>query len=119
MKYIKTNMEFKSEEHIKAWLLKVTINCSKNFLASAWFRRTTALENNIYADMEEKTDVYKYVLKLSSKYRVVIHLFYYEDLPTIEIAEILNIKEATVRSQLHRARKILRENMKGDEDFEF
>lgn len=118
MKYIKTNMEFKSDEHIKAWLLKVTINCSKNFLASAWFRRTTALEDNIYAEMEEKTDVYKYVLKLSSKYRVVIHLFYYEDLPTAEIAEVLNIKESTVRSQLHRARKILRENMKGDEDFE-
>ena len=119
MKFIKANINFESDEHIKAWLIRVTINLSKNLLTSAWFKRTTALEDDIVITLKEESEVYKYELDLPTKYRTVIHLFYYEDMTTANIAEILNIKESTVRSQLHRARNMLKEKMKGDEYFEF
>ena len=119
MKYIKSDLEFKSEDHRKAWLLKVTINISKNLLKSEWFKKTTALDCNLSTFIEEKSEVYKYVLGLPTKYRTVIHLFYYEDMSIIEISKLLDIKESTIRSQLHRARSILKENMKGDESFDF
>lgn len=109
MNFIKSDVSFESEEHIKAWLIKVTINLSKNLLTSAWFRKTTSLEDELVVTMKEESEVYKFVLDLPSKYRTVIHLFYYEDMTTANIAEALNIKESTVRSQLHRARNMLRE----------
>ncbi|MGL5616587.1 MAG: RNA polymerase sigma factor [Sarcina sp.] len=115
LKLMDSDRNFCSEEHLKAWLLRVTINKSKNLLNTAWFRKTTTLDDNLVFLIEEKSEVYKYVLELPSKYRVVIHLFYYEDLKTEEIAEILDIKQGTVRSQLTRARELLREKLKGVE----
>ncbi len=119
IKFIKCNVNFESDDHIKAWLIRVTINLSKNLLTSAWFKRTTTLEEDIVVTLKEDSEVYKYVLDLPNKYRTVIHLFYYEDMSTASISEVLNIKESTVRSQLHRARNILKEKMKGDECLEF
>ena len=119
LQYIKSNKEFESEDHIKAWLLKVTINCSKNLMGSAWFRKTTVLDKDILTNIEDKSEVYKYVMELPEKYRVVIHLFYYEDMQTDKIGEILNRKQSTVRSQLHRGRKLLKDHMKGEGNFEF
>lgn len=119
IKFIKCNVNFKSDDHIKAWLIRVTINLSKNLLTSAWFKRTTTLEEEIVVTLKEDSEVYKYVLDLPNKYRTVIHLFYYEDMSTASISEVLNIKESTVRSQLHRARNMLKEKIKGDECLEF
>jgi len=119
MKFIKSNINFESQEHIKAWLIRITINLSKNLLTSAWFKRTTTLEEDIVITLKEESEVYKYVLDLPIKYRTVIHLFYFEDMTTANIAEILSIKESTVRSQLHRGRNMLKEKMKGDECLEF
>jgi RNA polymerase sigma-70 factor, ECF subfamily len=119
IKFINCNINFESYNHIKAWLIKLTINLSKNLLTSAWFKKTTALDENIVAVIKEESEVYGFVLDLPTKYRTVIHLFYYEDMTTANIAEILNIKESTVRSQLHRARNMLKEKIKGDECFEF
>ncbi|MGL5085858.1 MAG: RNA polymerase sigma factor [Clostridium sp.] len=115
MKYINCNISFENENHRKAWLLKVTINCSKSLLSSAWFRKTTAFEDNISIDMKENSDVYKYVLDLPKKYRTVIHLFYYEDMASTDIAKVLDLNECTVRSQIHRGRNILKEKLKGVE----
>lgn len=115
LKLMDSDKNFHSDEHLKAWLLRVTINKSKNLLNTAWFRKTTNLEENLVFLIEEKSEVYKYVLELPTKYRVVIHLFYYEDLKTEDIAEILNIKHGTIRSQLTRARELLREKIKGVE----
>ncbi|MDV4152086.1 sigma-70 family RNA polymerase sigma factor [Clostridium sp. AL.422] len=119
MRFMKCNINFESDEHIKAWLIRVTINLSKNLLTSAWFKRTTVLEDNIITTIKEESEVYKYVLDLPTKYRTVIHLFYYEDMTTANISEVLNVKESTVRSQLHRARNMLKEIIEGDECFEF
>lgn len=112
---MKNKKEFKDEEHKKAWLIKTTINCSKTLLTSAWFRKTTSLEDNIVEELKEKSEVYYALLKLSKKYRTVIHLFYYEDMSIAEISSLLNVKESTIKSQLNRARNKLKEILKEEE----
>ena len=112
LRYMKNKKEFKDEEHKKAWLIKTTINCSKTLLTSAWFRKTTSLEDNIVEELKEKSEVYYATLKLSKKYRTVIHLFYYEDYSVREIADILKLSESNVKTRLSRGRSLLKTALK-------
>lgn len=114
LRYLKYGKEFESEEHIKAWLIRVTLNCCKSLFTSAWVRKTAPLDEDIPFDTEEKHDVYYAVAELPPKYRAVIHLFYYEDFSVAEISKALGIKQTTVKSQLSRGRDMLREKLKGD-----
>lgn len=116
LKFMQTNKAFESEEHIKAWLLRVTINASKSFFSSYWFKKTVPLEETLEAAEipEEESEVYLAVMNLPEKYRTVIHLFYYEELSVREIAEVINSNESTVKSQLSRARTMLKETLKGE-----
>ncbi|MEG1524485.1 MAG: sigma-70 family RNA polymerase sigma factor [Clostridia bacterium] len=99
--------------HQKAWFLTVTINCTKSLLTSAWRRHTMPQDDTILTSMQEDTEVYAEVLKLPEKYRTVIHLFYYEGYQVEEIAKLLRISVNTVKSQLFRARDMLRQQLKG------
>ena len=118
LKYMETNKTFETEEHIKAWLLRVTINASRSVFSSSWFKKTVPLEETLEAAgiPEEESEVYLAVMKLPEKYRTVIHLFYYEDFSVLEIANILNSNESTIKSQLLRARGLLKESLKGVSD---
>lgn len=113
LRYIRGDTVFESEEHIKAWLIRVTINCSKNTFSNSWFKKTVPLTEEIAFCSKEKSDVYYATLALPQKYRTVIHLFYYEELSVAQIAKYLKTKESTVKSQLHRGREMLREKLKG------
>ena len=117
LRYIKTDKEFESDEHIKAWLIRVTINCSKSVFGSSWMKKTQPLSDDLVFNTEEKSDVYYATLELPQKYKAVIHLFYYEDLSVAQISKYLGIKESTVKSQLSRGREMLREKLKGGYDF--
>jgi RNA polymerase sigma-70 factor (ECF subfamily) len=114
MRYIKCNTHFNNEEHRKSWLIKAAVNCSKNLLNSAWFRSTTALEDTALMPFNEQDSVYPAVMELPAKYRTVIHLYYYEDLSILDISKILNTKESTVKSRMHRARNLLKVKLKGE-----
>ena len=115
LKFMQTDKVFDSEEHIKAWLIRVTINCSHSLFTGSWFKKTVPLEETIPAEMpEEESDVYLAVMRLPEKYRVVIHLFYYEELSVAEISKALGINESTVKSQLSRGRGLLKESLKGE-----
>ena len=115
MRFLKTDTQFETEEHIKAWLIRVTINCSKSLFLSAWAKKTVPLTEEIPFDSPEKSDVYYAVHALPQKYRAVIHLFYYEQMSVAEIAKCLDTKESTVKSQLHRGREMLKTMLKGGE----
>lgn len=120
LRYIKADRDFESEEHIKAWLIRVTINCSKNIFLASQRKKTLPLsetEDIPVFDVKEKSDVFYAVSELPQKYRAVIHLFYYEDMSIEEISKYMSINPSTVKSQLSRARKLLREKLKGDYDF--
>lgn len=111
LRYISSQRKFESDEHIKAWLIRVTINCSNSVFESSWFKKTAPLSDELVFDTPEKGEVYYAVLELPKKYRTVIHLFYYEDMSVAEIAECLGEKITTVKSQLHRGREMLREKL--------
>lgn len=108
--------EFKNESHEKAWLIRVTINCSKNLLSSAWYKRNIPLEENCNFITEEKKEIYFEVLNLPQKERTIIHLFYYEQFKLSEIARLLNITEKNAKTKLFRARKKLADKLKGGFD---
>ena len=117
VKFMQCDKEFSSDEHIKAWLLRVTINRCKSFFTSSWQKKTEGLSEDIVFNTEEKSDVYYATLELPQKYRIVIHLFYYEDMSVADIAKYLGIKETTVKTQLHRGRELLKTKLKGEYDF--
>ena len=105
--------DFKSEEHEKAWLIRVTINCSKNLLNSKFFRNTAELKEDIPFETEEKHNIYYSVQKLPIKYKTIVHLYYYENYRIKEISQILKMKENTVKSYLARAREKLKMEEEG------
>jgi RNA polymerase sigma-70 factor (ECF subfamily) len=119
LKLIKAKVAFNDQEHLKAWLIRVTINCTKDLRRSFWFRNTEALDENLAAESapDDAHDVTDAVAALPVKYRTVIHLYYYEDLSIEEIAQFLQRKTATVASQLSRGRKLLKEKLKGEYDY--
>ena len=113
IRYISKPRTFESEEHRKAWLLRVTINRSRSAWR-AWFRnKTEPLDHTLTAEPEIKQDLSEYLSLLPQKYRSVIHLFYYEELSVKQISEILDAKESTVRTWLTRARAMLGEKLNG------
>ena len=117
LRYLRCKTAFNDETHRKNWLLRCAVNCNKSLISSAWFRRTTALtEDALPAQEPAQESIYPAVLALPQKYRTVIHLHYYEDMPIAEIAAVLQMKEATVKTRLHRARALLREALKGEFD---
>lgn len=113
LRFLESDRDFESDEHIKAWLIRVTINCSNNIFASSWFKKTVPLTEAIEFETAEESDVYFAVMELPQKYRTVIHLFYYEEMSIAEISECISEKPSTIKSQLHRARAMLGEKLKG------
>lgn len=118
LRLVNKKPHFENEEHRKAWLIRVTLNCSNKLLASAWFKRTVPLEEELKFETREKNDVYYAVMELPLKYRTVIHLYHYEDMSIAQISEALKIKESTIKSQLSRARQLLKIKLKGEFDNE-
>ena len=104
LKYMEKAPIFQSEEHEKAWLLRVTVNHCKNHLASAWFRKRADLDEGIPALDNAELEVVSAVAALPAKYRAVVHLYYFEGYSTKEIAEILHRNLSTVQTWLMRAR---------------
>ncbi len=113
IRFINSDKKFESDEHIKAWLIRVAINCCHNMFSNSWAKKTVPLSEDIVFDTKEKGDVYYAVLELPQKYRAVIHLFYYEEMSVAEISKVLKTNSSTVKSQLSRARKMLKEKLKG------
>lgn len=110
---------FSSPEHEKAWLMRVAINICKNKLKSSWFK-TVKIPENLQSEsiVNEESEVLEAVHNLPVKYREVIHLFYYEGYSTFEISSLLQKKESTIRSLLHRSREMLKKYLKGAYDFD-
>lgn len=107
LRYHRSAPAFESEEHRKAWLLRVTANRAKSLLSSPWRRRTAPLEDVYpYLDPEESA-VDAALASLPPKYRAVIHLYYFEGYSSDEIAGLLECRPSTVRSRLSRARERL------------
>lgn len=127
IRYIRKNPRFESDEHEKAWFIRVTVNLCKNLWKTAWRQKVVSMEmlgaeeSGIQSDKRLKTmltqeeeTVLDAVKRLPIKYRAVIHLFYYEEMSIEEIAKTLNLQSSNVRTRLTRARKALKDLLKED-----
>lgn len=115
IQYHMTDKQFDNEQHIRAWLLRVAINKAKNVNMSFWRRASAPLEDyteTLFFETPEAKGLFIEVLKLPEKYRIVIHLYYYEDYPVKEIAQILHTSESNIKVRLSRGRKMLKTTLK-------
>ena len=99
---------FASEEHMKAWIIRVTINLSKDYNKSFWNKNTTSIDEELKYYNKETQDTFKEIEKIKPEYRNIIYLYYYQGYKINEIAEILSMNSNTVSSYLTRARKELK-----------
>ena len=114
--YYRKNKVFGDEEHRRAWLIRVTLNCCSRVLSAR--RKHAAVpidEINIPVrfEYEGESEVYRAILSLPEHFKTVIVLFYFEELSAKEIAKTLNVRETTVFMRLSRARALLKEKLKG------
>jgi len=110
----KSKKDFENEQHIRAWLIRVAINKAKNISRTFWRRNKLSLDSYIETltfETPESKNLFETVMKLPEKYRIVIHLFYYEDYNIREIADILKISESNVKVRLWRARTLLKNSL--------
>lgn len=113
IRFLQAKPLFMNAEHEKAWLLHVAGNLSKNKLRAEKIRQTDELKEELVAQQrEDLAFVWEAVSRLPEKQQQAIHLFYHEGYSTRQIAQILEKNEATVRSDLGRAREKLRKILK-------
>jgi RNA polymerase sigma-70 factor (ECF subfamily) len=106
-----------SKEYLKAWLIRVTINKSKNYMKTAWIRKRSDMTDIQQGTPKSETgDLLNAVLSLDEKYKLPIYLMYYEGYSIKEISQILKTKPATIGTRLKRGRDILK-NKLGDDYF--
>ena len=126
VRYIRKMPRLDSEEHLRAWLIRVTMNVAKSMLTSSWSKKIVPISEYEHfssneasaADMDNtevsNADTYNAVMSLSEKYRSVVMLYYFEDYSVSEIAQILKRTETAVQTQLQRARAMLKDKLKED-----
>ena len=108
--------EFREEEHRKAWLINVTLNCCKGYRIASFRHATLSLEDvapTLYLP-EEKLGVYEAMLRLPAKYRIPLQLYYIEGMESDACANALGLRPGTFRVRLNRGRNLLKEQLKGE-----
>ena len=111
LKYYTQNEEYIDESHLKAWLIRVAINRAKDLSGAFWRRNRVSWEeymDELEFQEPEDRSLFEAVMRLPGKYRIVIHLFYYEEYSIDEISATLHRSQGTVKSQLSRGRKLLK-----------
>ena len=114
LKLLTKRVKFEDDEHIRKWLIRVAVNECNSLWSSFWRKNVEyidRMEEGITFQNADYSDLYDAIKVLPAKLRIVLHLFYYEGYRTKESADLLHIREATVRSRLTRARKLLKSQL--------
>lgn len=130
IKVYKNLNKFKGKSSIKTWIIRITINTSKDYIKTAWNKNVVTVEDyhdiivESYDNYEkiETVDRDKYIINeiqsLPGKYKDVVICVYYNELSLKETAKFLNIPIGTVKSRLSRAKVKLKELFEGRTDYE-
>lgn len=116
LKYVLSSTVFQSEEHEKAWLIRVTLNACKDLLKSFFRSRTVSIDELVEQPStlsSEHREVLQAVLALPGKYRDVVYLHYYEGYTAPEIGRILGKNVNTIYTLLARSKRMLQESLGG------
>jgi RNA polymerase sigma-70 factor (ECF subfamily) len=120
--YHRGQPRLRSEDHRKAWLIATTLNCAKRVAGSSWRTRVVpmtvgAVEQSMPPAFrfatEEQDAVFRAMKAVGEDYRIVLHLFYFEDLPVAQIAGLLSLEPGAVKMRLSRGRSLMRDQLKG------
>lgn len=106
MKLWQSDTDFSDSQHLRRWLVRVTLNVCKDMTRSPWRRHTVPLEElpePVFSD-EAHREVFREVMALPAKYRVPLYLYYYEGYSAGEVGELLHLNVSTVQTRLARAR---------------
>ena len=98
LKYVLRSAPFESQEHEKAWFIRVTLNACRDLLKSVF-----------------RSQVLQAVLSLPPKYKNVVYLHYYEGYTAPQISRILGKNVNTIYTLLTRSKGLLRERLGGGE----
>ena len=102
------NKKLINKEYLKKWLIKVTVNESKNYLKSNWLKKVFKIEikdNDFkYEDKNDNLEIYEVLKRLSINERIILYLYYFEGYSIKEISKNLNMNENTVKTNMHRAK---------------
>lgn len=116
--YLQNQPSFVNEHHAKAWFLKVCSNACKKIWRQPFFAKTEPFDETFHHLEESKKrdyePLYQALQKLPLKYRVVLHLFYFEEYTTLEMSDILGVNESTLRTRLSRGRSALKDLLGSD-----
>lgn len=117
-KLLQSKKVFESDDHVKNWLIRVTVNECKNLVRAKWWKTESIEDHTLSLTFENPahSDLYYAVMGLPKKYRLPIYLHYYEGYSTGEIGELLGIPKNTVCSNLKRGREQLKEILTGGEN---
>ena len=116
VRYYTHPREFESEDHLKAWLLRVAINRARDVSTSFWRKHTVAWEeymNDLAFEEPQDSRLFEAVMRLPAKYREVLVLYYYVGYDTNEIADMLGLQAEAVRARMSRARRKLKAELEG------
>lgn len=102
--------QLKNPKKFKAWMLTIT----KNEALKLCHRRMElpgdeSVEHLLPPTYDKHNELWDIVQTLKEEYRIVIVLFYYNDLSLRDISEVLDISIGTVKSRLDRGRKLLKD----------
>jgi RNA polymerase sigma-70 factor (ECF subfamily) len=132
IKVYKNFDKFKKQSSEKTWIITITMNTCKDILRISWFKKVVMLndikDDSVSGSCEnvdtkvineiQNQELLKEVINLPRKYKELIILYYYEELSTVDISNMLKIPEGTVRSRLFRARTMLKSNIDGKIEYE-
>ncbi|MDR1355621.1 MAG: sigma-70 family RNA polymerase sigma factor [Propionibacteriaceae bacterium] len=120
--YHRRHPVFGTEQQCKAWFITATLNCARHQASTSWRTRVVPLRPEdadrlapaVFSFRTEMQDaVFAALAELPEQYRSVLHLFYFENLPIAQIAQVLELAEGAVKMRLSRARNMMRDTMLG------
>lgn len=119
IKVWKSYVTYRGDAHEKTWLTRIAINVCKNYLRNSWQQKRSDLDVNellaqskdTFQCIDNSIDLVNGILNLKEKYRMVILLYYYQQLSVKEISTILSKKESTILSLLRRGREQLKKQI--------
>ena len=92
----------------------MTVNYCRDVLRSPWRKRRASLDEvppqPVFQEPEQEA-LYQTVMALPEIYRIVLVLFYYEELSVREIGKLLDLEPSAVTTRLSRARSKLKEQL--------
>ncbi len=123
---VKNISRYDTSREFEPWLTKICVNLYRNMLRRIARRpllhfRTTEEKDFLFCSIpapegRDYQPLYEAIARLPEKYRLAVVLFYFEDMDIAAAAGILKIPEGTVKSRLHKARKLLKEALKDETD---